>query len=219
MSLFLSPPHGLDPNLLVVMWTCSCSLRSLSLCMCIQIYMCMCIYIYRFIYKCIHVYIYICIYIYSGLVTKSYSCKPMDCSQQGSSVPRIFQARLLKWVASPSPGDLLGSGIKPWSPALQADSLQTELPGKHMHMCVYRHTHTHTHTHKKVEVLVTQLSPTLLPHGVQPTKLLCSWDSPGRNTGVGCYSLLWGIFLTQGSNPGSPALQADFFLPSEPLLI
>ena len=26
------------------------------------------------------------------------------------------------------------------------------------------------------------------------------WDSPGKNTGVGCYSLLQGIFLTQGSN-------------------
>ena len=30
----------------------------------------------------------------------------------------------------------------------------------------------------------------------------CSWDSPGQNTRVGCYSLLQGIFLTQGSNTG-----------------
>ena len=29
----------------------------------------------------------------------------------------------------PSPGDLPNSGIKPWSPTLQADSLPTELPG------------------------------------------------------------------------------------------
>ena len=28
-----------------------------------------------------------------------------------------------------------------------------------------------------------------------------SWDSPGRNTGVGCHALLQGIFLTQGSHP------------------
>ena len=28
-----------------------------------------------------------------------------------------------------------------------------------------------------------------------------SWDSPGKNTGVGCYALLQGIFLTQESNP------------------
>ena len=27
-----------------------------------------------------------------------------------------------------------------------------------------------------------------------------SWDSPGKNIGVGCYALLQGIFLTQGSN-------------------
>ena len=37
--------------------------------------------------------------------------------------------------------------------------------------------------------------------------------SPGRNTGVGCHSLLQGIFPTQGSYPG-PALQADY-LPTE----
>ena len=30
--------------------------------------------------------------------------------------------------------------------------------------------------------------------------LLCPWDSPGKNTGVGCNFLLQGIFLTQGSN-------------------
>ena len=29
-------------------------------------------------------------------------------------------------------------------------------------------------------------------------------DSPGKNTGVGCHSLLQGIFPTQGSNPGLP---------------
>ena len=29
--------------------------------------------------------------------------------------------------------------------------------------------------------------------------LLCPWDSPGKNTGVGCHALLQGIFLTQGS--------------------
>ena len=33
-----------------------------------------------------------------------------------------------------------------------------------------------------------------------PTRLLCPWDSPGRNTGVGCPFFLQGIFPTQGSN-------------------
>ena len=30
---------------------------------------------------------------------------------------------------------------------------------------------------------------------------LCPWDSPGKNTGVGCHTLLARIFLTRGSNP------------------
>ena len=38
------------------------------------------------------------------------------------------------------------------------------------------------------------------PHGLQSARLLRPWDSPGKNTGVGCHALLQGIFLTQGSN-------------------
>ena len=33
------------------------------------------------------------------------------------------------------------------------------------------------------------------------TVALCPWDSPGKNTGVGCHSVLWGIYATQGLNP------------------
>ena len=55
-------------------------------------------------------------------------CDPMDCSPPGSSVHGILQARILEWVAIPfSPGDLSKPGIKPGSPALQADSLPFEL--------------------------------------------------------------------------------------------
>ena len=32
--------------------------------------------------------------------------------------------------------------------------------------------------------------------------MVCPWNSPGENTGLGCHSLLQGIFLTQGWNPG-----------------
>ena len=42
----------------------------------------------------------------------------------------------------------------------------------------------------------------LRPHGLLPTRLLCPWDFPGKDTGVGCHFLLQGIFPTQGSNPG-----------------
>ena len=34
----------------------------------------------------------------------------------------------------------------------------------------------------------------------KPTRLLCPWDFPGKNTGVGSYFLLPWIFSTQGSN-------------------
>ena len=46
------------------------------------------------------------------------------------------------------------------------------------------------------------LSDSLRPHGQYPARLLCPWDFPGKNTGVGSDFLLQGIFLTQGSNPG-----------------
>ena len=39
------------------------------------------------------------------------------------------------------------------------------------------------------------------PMDLQPTRLLCPWDFPGKTTGVGCHALPQGIFLTQGSNP------------------
>ena len=47
---------------------------------------------------------------------------------------------------------------------------------------------------------LTQLWLTLRPYGLSPARLLCPWDSPGKNTGVGCHALLQGIFMTQGSN-------------------
>ena len=43
------------------------------------------------------------------------------------------------------------------------------------------------------------MSDSLWPHG-----LYSPWNSPGQKSGVGSYSLLQGIFPTQGSNPGLP---------------
>ena len=55
---------------------------------------------------------------------------PLDCSPPSSSVHGILQARILEWVAVPFSGDLPNPGIKPTSPALQADSLPSKPPGK-----------------------------------------------------------------------------------------
>ena len=46
------------------------------------------------------------------------------------------------------------------------------------------------------------MSNSLQPYGLYPARLLCPWDSPGKNTGMGCQALLQGIFLTQGSKLG-----------------
>ena len=43
-----------------------------------------------------------------------------------------------------------------------------------------------------------RLFPTLW---LYPSRLLCPWDFPGKNTGVGCRFLLQQIIPTQGSNP------------------
>ena len=68
--------------------------------------------------------------------------------------------------------------------------------------------------HMLCSCLVTKSCPTLLyPHGLQPTRLLCPWDFPGKNTGVGCHLpfLFPGDRPNPGIKPMSPALQADFF--------
>ena len=69
----------------------------------------------------------------------------------------------------------------------------------------------------KVKVLVAQSCwDSLQPHGLQPARLLCPQDSPGKNTGVGSHSFLQEIFLTQGSNLGLLHCRQINPLPSEP---
>ena len=48
-------------------------------------------------------------------------------------------------------------------------------------------------------------------YGAQPARLLCPWDSPGKNTGVGCHALLQGI---EAVSLMSPSLAGEFFTTS-----
>ena len=57
---------------------------------------------------------------------------------------------------------------------------------------------------KSRSVSHSDMSGSLRLHRLQPTRLFCPWNSPDKNTGVGSHSLLQGIFLTQGSDPGLP---------------
>ena len=62
-----------------------------------------------------------------------------------------------------------------------------------------------------------QLCPTLCDQmELQPARLLCPWDSPGKNPGVCCHALPQGIFPTQRLNPClmSPGLAGGFFTAS-----
>ena len=59
-----------------------------------------------------------------------------------------------------------------------------------------------TKTKVKVQVLVGHLCLTLKPHGLLPTRLLCPWNSPAKNTGMDSHSLLQGLFPIEGLNLG-----------------
>ena len=63
---------------------------------------------------------------------------------------------------------------------------------------------------------VAQSCPSLQSYRLHPTRLLCPWDYPGKNTGVGGHFFLQGFFPTQASKPASPALGGGFFI-TEPL--
>ena len=43
-------------------------------------------------------------------------------------------------------------------------------------------------------------SNSLQTHKLESTRLLCPWNFPGKNTGVGCHFLLHRLFLTRGLN-------------------
>ena len=63
-------------------------------------------------------------------------------------------------------------------------------------------------------------SRSVVSDSLRPYEQYSPWNSPGQNTRVGSLYLLQGIFPTQGSNPGLPALQADSLpteLPGKPI--
>ena len=72
-------------------------------------------------------------------------------------------------------------------------------PHDHYTMIIYYHfTHCIMYS---MHAVASVIFDSLRPNGLLPTSLLPPWDSPGKNTEVGCHFLLQGIFLTQGSNP------------------
>ena len=62
--------------------------------------------------------------------SENHSACPTLCDPMAYTVHGILQARMLEWVAFPSPEDLPNPGIESRSPTFQADSLPAEPQGK-----------------------------------------------------------------------------------------
>ena len=147
----------------------------------------------------------------------------MDCSPPGSSVHGILQARILEWVAisfsggSSRPRDrtqvscIAARFFTVWAtreaPCYLRYPLNTSLSVRHQlvsfqqilggsaHSCTWAISNS-----LSLLFSCSVMSSSLRPHGLQAARLLCPWDFPGKNTGVGCHFLLQGIFPTQELN-------------------
>ena len=114
-------------------------------------------------------------------------CDSMDCSQPGSSVHGILQARILEWVACPPLEDLPDPEIKPnllYPLRWQAGSLPLALPGVmvlYLHVCVALNGGLNCISLKYSESLIMLLfSPKLCPIFCDPVD--CSMQAPISST-------------------------------------
>ena len=115
--------------------------------------------------------------------------------------------------------ETMGLCLEPWpvSPVHNnegyfnpSSSSQGDLTGRRQ--CTFRWLSDKKGTHMCV-------SHSLMSYSLQlrgPTRLLCPWDSPYKNTGVGCHALLQGIFPAQGSNPCLPHCRQTLYCLSYP---
>ena len=147
----------------------------------------------------------------------------MDCSLPGSSVLGILQARKLEWVAIPFSRGSSYPKHWTWSPALQAYSIRSELPGKpcwfrshclNTGLCAIRTSDQASQLGMTKETMLEAWRVCVTGNSLSESEscsvgsyslwlrgLYNPWNSPGQNTGVGSLSLLQGIFPTQWSNP------------------
>ena len=119
-------------------------------------------------------------------------CDPIDSSPPGSPVPGILQARTLEWVA-------ISSNTWKWSHSVVSNSaiLWTATHQAPPFMGFSRQEHwsglplpSPMHESEKWKWSHSVVSDSSQPHGPQPTRLLHSWDFPGKSTGVECHCLL-----------------------------
>ena len=96
----------------------------------------------------------------------------MDCNPPGFSIQGILQARILEWVAMPSSRGSFQPRDRTWVSCLVGRFLTTSAT---CCCCCCQ--------------VASVVSHSVRPHRQQLTGLY-PWDSPGKNTGVGCHFLL-----------------------------
>ena len=119
----------------------------------------------------------------------------------------IMQETQESWVQSLGQEDPLEKGMVTHSSILSWRIQWREEPGGLQSMGSQESDmteHVHRARNRSVQFSRSVVSNSLQSHGLQRTRLLCPWNSPGKNTRVGNHSLLQGIFPTEGLNPGLP---------------
>ena len=112
----------------------------------------------------INIYIYIYTHIYNFFIYIMCVCvsyvwlfaMPWTVAHQITLSVGFFRQEYRSGLPFPSPGDLLDPGIEPWSPALQAESLPSEPPGKPLYIiyvcvCVCACVCLHTNKQKQID--------------------------------------------------------------------
>ena len=117
-------------------------------------------------------------------------CDPMDCSPPGSSVH----------------GDPPGKNTEVGCHALLQGIFPTQglNPGLPNYTWILYQLSHKGRPLKNSSLHDESESCSVMSDSLQPRELHIPWNSPGQNTGVGSFSLLQGIFSTQGSNPSLP---------------
>ena len=133
---------------------------------------------------------------------QSYSLKqPFHCAH------RFCRSRIQKEDSSMMLWPQLGDEI------LRRDLQSRSLPSEPSH---YEHLHMAAPCGLGFLRVWPRYITSVVSNSLQPARLLCPCDSPGKNTGVGCHFLLQEMFSTQGSNLClmSPPVAGGFFTTS-----
>ena len=124
-------------------------------------------------------------------------CDALDGSPSGSPIPGILQARVLEWVAisfsnawkwkvkvkSLSRVRLLATPLTAAHQAPPSMDFLGKSAGVGCHCNIYYYYYYYYY-------VASVVSDSVWPHRQQPTRLCRPWDSPGKNSGVGCHFLL-----------------------------